>query len=847
VATPLKSHPVNHAYKEFALPGARPQYMPDKPGNVEHIALIVSIDLEAKSLTGTCRIRLRVIDGGVRTLRLDAVEMRVSAVSIDGAGSAFMHDGKQLTLELAQAPEAEQVLEIAIQYQVEKSRRGIYFTGPTADYPDKPIQVWTQGEDEDSRFWFPCFDYPGQLATSEMIVTVPDGYQTVSNGILTNIETGNATKTFHWRQAQVHPCYLITLVVAQLSEIQAHWEDIATPYYVTPGREEEAKRSMGKTPQMVAFFSEKFGVRYPFAQYAQVVVQDFIFGGMENTSATTLSDRCLLSESAAKEVRWPEDLVSHELVHQWFGDLVVIKHWSHAWLKEGAATYSETIWRAHEFGAEDAAYFFYGTANAYLEEDSSRYRRAIVTNIYKEPIELYDRHLYEKGACVYHMLHHYLGDAAFFHTLKTFLTDNAHNTVETIDLLRAIEKATGRNMLPLFEQYVFKGGHPDFHVAYTWDSETSLAKVTVKQTQTVDDLTVLFNLNIGLAFGFAGALEPKIFTIRFHEKEQTICFPFAEKPLYFSFDPGNHILKTLELGVPVENLKNQLLHDRDLIGRILAAKALAKQLTPPLALDLQAILCDENVFWGLRVEIAQALGNAKKDYAFQALRDAVGAGDPQVRRAVAQALTEDRTAETFDCLKQLLDDESDFVSADAARALGKSRQSEAFDLLAPRLESRNSWNETVRGAIVSALANIKEDPRTIELILAKTVPGTLQSLRLAAIRALGVAGEGGENQKVLDAIAAIVQESQFSIRMATISALESLKSTKALPLLGQIATDDPDGRVQRNALEASERLRNTIAQDKEFKTLRESVEALQTENRSLKSRLEVLETSMRKE
>jgi aminopeptidase N len=847
VATPLKSHPVNHAYKEFALPGARPQYMPDKPGNVEHIALIVTINLEAKSLTGTCRIRLRVIDGGVRTLRLDAVEMQVSAVSVDGAQIAFVHDGKQLTLELSQVPEAGQVLEIAIQYHVEKPRRGIYFTGPTAEYPNKPIQVWTQGEDEDSRFWFPCFDYPGQLATSEIIATVPDGYQTVSNGILTNIEPANATKTFHWRQAKVHPCYLITLVVAQLSEIQDHWEDIATPYYVTPGREEEAKRSMGKTPRMVAFFSEKFGVRYPFAQYAQVVVQDFIFGGMENTSATTLTDRCLLSESAAKEVRWPEDLVSHELVHQWFGDLVVIKHWSHAWLKEGAATYSETLWRAHEFGVEDAAYFFYGTAKAYLEEDSSRYRRAIVTNIYKEPIELYDRHLYEKGACVYHMLHHYLGDAAFFRTLKTFLTDNAHNTVETIDLLRAIEKATGRNMLPLFEQYVFKGGHPDFQVTYAWDSETSLAKVIVKQTQTVDDLTVLFNLNIGLAFGFTGAPEPKIFTIRFHEKEQTICFPFAEKPLYFSFDPGNHVLKTLELEVPVENLKNQLLHDPDLIGRILATKALAKQLTPPLVSDLQAILRDENIFWGLRVEIAQALGNSKKDYAFQALRESAGASDPQVRSAVAQALTEDRTAETFDCLKQLLDDESDFVTADAARALGKSRQGEAFDLLAPRLESRDSWNETVRGAIVSALANIKEDPRTVDLILAKTERGTVQSLRLAAIRALGVAGEGGENQKVLDAIVAIAQETQFSIRMATISALESLKSTKALPLLGQIATDDPDGRVQRSALEASERLRNSIAQDKEFKTLRESVEALQTENRSLKSRLEVLETSMRKE
>jgi aminopeptidase N len=807
---------------------------------VAHIFLDLALDLDARRLTGRCRLHLAVIAEAVGSLQIDAVEMAITAVEVDGETVAFDHDGRVLTVVLPGVRPAGAALTLEIAYRVESPRRGIYFTGPDADYPDKPVQVWTQGEDEDARFWFPCFDEPGQLATSEVRVRVARPFRVIANGHLVAVEEAEGERTFHWKLDQPHPSYLIALVAAELSEIADGWEEIATPYYVAPGREDEARRTLGRTPEMVAFFSERFGVRYPFGRYAQACVQDFIFGGMENTATTILTDRCLLSERAATEVTWPEDLVAHELVHQWFGDLVVIRHWSHAWIKEGAATYGEILWREHIRGADDADYYRYQTAAAYLDEDRERYRRPIVTNVYTEAIELYDRHLYEKGAMVYHMIRHTLGDAGFFRSLADFLGTHAHGTVETVDLLRAIEQATGRNLLPLFEQYVFKAGHPEFKVSCAWDTEGSLMKVIVEQTQTVDEKTVLFDLKVTLAFGFADGA-PQILPLRVHERSQTFCFPFAARPLYFSFDPGNHLLKTLTLEVPVELLRNQLRHDPDLMGRIFAAQTLAKQLTPAIATDLKTVLIDETVFWGLRAEVAKALGSTRLPYAFAALREAAGSASVQVRKAVAAALGDDRSEESFACLVSLVDDPSDLVAAEAARALGRTKQPAVRAHLARLLEERDSWNEMVRAAAVAALAQLRDDKEAIDLILARTRRGVVPALRLAAIRALGPAGEGGDNRAILDALDQLAGETQFSTRMAVVAALSALKAPQALPILGRIAEEDPDGRVRRAAREATEKTREAVAQDREIRSLREAVETLQQENRDLKSRLALLE------
>ncbi|GGA24460.1 hypothetical protein CYANOKiyG1_40080 [Okeania sp. KiyG1] len=570
--------------KSFELPGAKPHYNPDRPGQVEHIFLDLELDIPNHSFHGNCIISINPVRSGIDKLTLDAVDLEIQSIKINDTEQTFDYDGEELQIYLQPATEAGKRIKVAIAYAANNPQRGIYFITPDKHYPNKPTQVWTQGEDEDSRYWFPCFDYPGQLSTSEIRVKVPHKFIAISNGELINTEESEDSKTYHWMQKQVHPTYLMTLAVGKFVEIQDEWNGIPVTYYVEKKREDDALRTMGKTPQMIEFFSQEFGYKYPYPKYAQVCVNEFIFGGMENTSTTLLTDRCLLDERAALDNRNSETLVAHELAHQWFGDLIVIKHWSHAWIKEGMATYSEVLWTEHEYGQDDAAYYLLKEARSYIAEDKSRYRRPIVTNVYREAIELYDRHLYEKAACVYHMIKTELGDELFTKAIHTFVKNNAHKTVETIDLLRAIEQTTGRNLLFLFDQYVFRGGHPDYQVNYSWDGDSKLAKVTVKQTLVKNDKNgdsskELFDLKIPIAFGYLKEEKPELttFTVRIHEQEQTFYFPLAEKPKFISFDVGNNYLKTVKLVYPLAELKAQLEFDPDPTSRIYAAEALVKK------------------------------------------------------------------------------------------------------------------------------------------------------------------------------------------------------------------------------------------------------------------------------
>jgi len=850
----------NNGHKSFELPGARPHYNPDRPGQVKHIFLDLALDIPNKSFQGTCTIALAPIRSGINQLVLDAVNLNIESVQVDETPQPFDYDGEQLHIQMQTPTQAGKEIKIAIAYGVEKPQRGLYFIAPDQHYPNKPTQVWTQGEDEDSRFWFPCFDYPGQLATSEIRVRVPKPFIAISNGELIATEEAGNDKIYHWLQQQVHPTYLMTLAVGDFAEIRDEWNGKPVTYYVEKGYEDEARRSMGKTPQMIEFFSEKFGYPYPYPKYAQVCVDDFIFGGMENTSTTLLTDRCLLDERAALDNQRTESLVAHELAHQWFGDLVVIKHWSHAWIKEGLASYSEVFWTEHEYGADDAAYYLLGEARSYLAEDSSRYRRPIVTHVYREAIELYDRHIYEKGACVYHMIRTELGDELFWKAIQTFVQDNAHNTVETVDLLRAIEKATGRNLLFLFDQYVFRGGHPDYKVAYSWDGDSQLAKVTVTQTQAKEGKngsdSELFDLKIAIAFGYTqqdtNPPELKTFTVRVHEREQSFYFPLEKKPQFISFDCGNNYLKTVSLEYPIPELKAQLQSDPDPISRIYAAQALAKKGGLEAVKALSDALKSDS-FWGVRVEVAKQLAKVKLDQSSDALIAGLNDEDARVRRSVVEALSKIKTTESYDALKQLLEkgDASYYVEASAASALGKmvsanlkDKEDEVLQLLTNVLRERAGWNEVVRSGAIAGLSQIKSSPVALEVILEYTTPSVPQPLRLSAIRALGTISTGqtpSNTEWILEQLEELSGESFFLTQVAVASALGQMETAKAIGVLRSLSEQTPDGRVRRLAEEAIQKVQKNVGSDQAVKQLREELDQLKRENQELKSRMENLE------
>ncbi len=850
-------------HKSFELPGARPHYTPDRPGQVEHVALDLDLNISQRCYSGTCRIRLRPVRDGIIHLRLDAVNLQIESVQIGPIAQAFDHDGEELAITLSQPTQANTSIELTIAYRSDNPQRGLYFVTPTEHQPHKPIQVWTQGEDEDSRYWFPCFDYPGQLATSEIRVRVPKSYQALSNGELVETLEDGEFKIFHWAQKQVHPTYLMTLAVGDFDEIRDEWEGIPVTYYVDKGRKADAQRTMGKTPEMIAFFSDRFGHRYPFPKYAQVCITDFTFGGMENTSCTLLTDQCLIDERAAIDHRFPEMLVAHELAHQWFGDLLVINHWSHAWVKEGMATYSEVLWTDHVYGPEEAAYYRLGEMRSYLSEDKSRYRRPMVTHVYREPIELYDCHIYEKGACVYHMIRAELGDDLFWQAIHSFVNQYAHRTVETLDLIRSIEASTGRNLRFLFDQYVFRGGHPDYQVAYKWDGDSNMAKITVTQTQAKagdkSPQSGLFDLKVPIGLGYCGeTVTVKPVTVRIHEQEQALYFPLEKKPDFISFDLGNHYTKTVKLDYPLPELKAQLEQDPDPISRIYAAEAIAQKGGLEAVKVLGAALKGD-AFWGVRAEVAEQLAELKLDQAMEALLAGLQDPHPKVRRAVVTALGTVKTLASYQALTQVVSqgDASYAVEAAAARALGQvgatrlpeiPEEEETLALLKQVLQERTGWNEVVRAGALGGVSQFKTSEAALEIIFQYTDPTLPNLLRLGAVRALGSISTGQSKAnvtRILARLEAISREPQFRTQMAAIAALGLMADGGAVSVLSSIADHIDDGRVRRRAEEAMQKVQKRLDKDAAVHKLQQDLEELKKSNQDLKSRLEDLEAKQK--
>ncbi|MGB7250841.1 MAG: M1 family metallopeptidase, partial [Phormidesmis sp.] len=702
------------------------------------------------------------------------------------------------------------------------------------------------------------------LATSEIRVRVPKKYKAISNGELLSTETEGSDKIYHWKLDKVHPSYLMTLAIGDFDSIQDEWKGRSVSYYFEKGRKAEAKLTMGKTPQMMATLSRWFGYDYPFSNYDQVCVSDFIFGGMENTTTTLLTDRCMIDERAALDNQRAEPLVAHELAHQWFGDLIVINHWSQAWVKEGAATYSEVLWVEETLGKEEALYYHLNHARAYLSEDKSRYRRPLVTHIYREAIELYDRHIYEKGSCVYHMIRNEIGDELFTRALSTLLSDHAHKTVETIDLLRAIDKATGRNLRFLFDQYVYRGGHPDYKVGYSWDGDSSLAKLTVTQSQVEDGKSQvqegLFDLKVPIGFGYINSEKPddspeiKTFKVRVHEREQALYFPLERKPDFICFDVGNHLLKTVELSYPVAELKAQLAHDPDPISRLTAAEMLAKKGSLEAIAALETAL-QNDPFWAVRAEVAENLGAVKLAQAEAALLRGIKDKHPKVRRAVVEALGDVKTADSYKALKNVVEkgDASYYVEAAAARALGKigkgkiagkDKEKKTLAVLDSVLKKKSGWNEVVRSGAIAGLSQFKSSEAALDLLLPYTELGVPQALRLVAIRSLGAISLAQEKlvvERILERLETLSRETFFLTQVATVAALAQMEVRGAIVILRSLADHSPDGRVKRRADEAAQKVQKKIGADKAIADLRQELDEIKQNNKELKSRLEDLE------
>lgn len=845
-------------HQAFALPGARPQYGPDKLVAVEHIDLHLTPHLEEASLDGRCTMTVRALDEAVSGLTLDAVDLEILGVErLDPGHKAremgFTSRDGSLDIEFDPVIAAGAEATFAIRYRVSKPRHGLFFVKPTKTHPKKVAHAWTQSQDEYARYWFPCLDYPHDKQRTSTTIVVPKGMVALGNGELVERKDHDGRTTFRYRQDVAHSTYLMTMVAGPFVEVvqgKAGANTVPVSYYVLPGRESDGERAFGNTPRMIEHFEERIGTPYPYARYSQIAVSDFIFGGMENTSATTQTDRTLHDEIAHIDFS-SDPLVAHELAHQWFGDLLTCRDWSHAWLNEGFATFMEAVWREADLGYDEYLYDVFEGLTDYLREGADRYRRPIVCNTYIDPIEIFDRHLYQKGSAVLHMLRGELGEARFWRAVARYVRDNAQRSVETIDFIRAIEASTGRNLRGFFNQWVFREGHPKLEVRVAWDAARKVATVTIDQKQSVDDDHPAYEFDLDLGFAPGAGTLPAVERnglvqnerrIRAHVERahETFAVPLDFEPKLVRFDPGAFLLADVEYAIGTDFAASALRADPDIVARIRAARELAKDGGRAAREAIDAAF-EREPFWGVLAQAAAAIGATRAPWARTILIRALAHEHPKVVRAAAEALGNFRDADVATALIGVAQGRGSYlVRASALTALGKTRDGRAFDVLAAA-SKETTWNSTVEAGAIHGLAELA-DVRATAQIFDATRPERGEGLRRAAVTALGRVAElvESERTRVVDGLDRLLDDGVFSVSASAIAAGETIGDARLLPGLERLADQAFDGRLRRDAMEAVLRIRKGLKVPAQVKILRDDINELREQQRRLQEKIEAI-------
>lgn len=724
------------------------RWAPSRAYHVENYRLKLHFSQSGKEVFGDEVVTIRPFQPALDRFCINSSGLTIDSVTLLTAANraeALAHttDDHCLWITLVHPHGPSHSLDIRIVYHGHP-KAGLFFVNPDRNDPDAPREIYTQGEPEFNHYWFPCWDYPNDMATSETITTVPQGQVVVSNGKLVSVKRTAGQVTYDWVESIPHSTYLLSLAIGPWKKTADSYKGKPVDYYVLRGvADDKVERLFHLTPDMIGFFSRATGVDYPFEKYDQVAVHDFIFGGQENVSATTLTDTAL--HDAQAEIDDPTTiLVAHELGQHWFGDYVQGRDWANIWLNEGFATYMTALYTQYHEGNDAYRYEVYRDQSTALEVDASRGPRPLVDRRYVDPMDMLDEITHEKGASVLDMMRYVLdGDAAMqspasqketlFQALNQYLTTHAAQATDSADLLRSIRTRTGKELGWFFDEWVFKGGHPDYRVSATYDPKRKAEVLTVTQTQTVTANTPIFDMPIDVAF-FGDGNQRVETRIRDHAAEQTFVIPLAFKPSWVDFDPNDILYKTVAFEKTNEELTREARNDPYMMSRLWAAKQLGDRLSADQACCVQALteVLEGDSFYAVRMQAASSLGAGRSEQAKQALLDAMRQPDSRVRTAAVSAMSNflgDR-AVIATLIRTLRDDPSYAVQAAAAEELGRSGSERALGAL--RSKSAARLQQIVAIGVLDGLAETGT-PQAARILLRYAQPGTPQRLREHAL------------------------------------------------------------------------------------------------------------------
>jgi aminopeptidase N len=616
---------------------------PQRVNDLVHTKLDVRFDYAKRYLYGKEWVTLKPRGYATDSLRLDAKGMDINAVTLMNGGQQtplkFDYNQQQILIHLGRAVPAGESYTIYLDYTAKPDElkakgssaitgaKGLYFINPDSAVAGKPVQIWTQGETEANSAWFPTIDHPNQKTTTEISLTVPAKYVTLSNGKLTSqTPAGPGLRTDTWKMDEPHAPYLVMLAVGNFLITKDAWRGKEVSYYLEPRYAPQARAIFGQTPAMLEFFSQRLGVAYPWNKYSQVVCRDFVAGAMENTTASLFGEHA--QGSAREQLDWEyvdvEREIAHELFHHWFGDYVTAESWSNLTVNESFANFSEVLWAEHAHGADAGAAQAYRSQHNYLR-NAGNHSKPLVRFQYADKEDVFDNVTYQKGGSILNMLRAELGEEVFFKGLQRYLTQNAFGTGEAQQLRLALEDASGRDLNWFFNQWYYRAGHPIVTIDYQWDAARKRQAVVVHQTQKGEAFVLPLQVDVyanGRAQRYAATLRHAV---------DTLYFPAATKPDLVNVDANKALVWQVQDHKSLAEFAYQYRHAPRYLDRREALAAAQTQVADPLARQiLVAGLRDKSYDLRLLAVKALDLKNAALRKASEPMLAQLAAADSSV-------------------------------------------------------------------------------------------------------------------------------------------------------------------------------------------------------------------------
>ncbi len=838
--------------RPFCPPDTPPTWIRPRHFRITHVDLAVTVDVERQRVEGVVEHHVELLPHGEtkRTIDLDQHDLTISAVAVGGKPAEFSVSDGRVAIAVPAATGTTFVLRVT--FAAERPQKGMFFVATDAAL-GRAAMAWTQGAMEDHSHWFPGYDSPNNFSTYRIAIRHRANLLAAANGDReSRTDNGDGWATTVFQQHKAHVLYLVNVAVGDFVAVDDASGSVPITHYVPRGHEAGALAMFRSTAFAIRWLGDFIGVPYVWSRYGHVVVHGFMWGGMENTTLTTITDRGLMDAVIQQREDVDIDsLVVHELVHQWYGDLLTMKAWSDIWLNESFATYLEArgtaAWRASRGDGTEAdvvALELWNNKQAYLDEDSGRYRRPLVTNRYADAYELFDRVAYEKGSLVLHHLCRLLGEDRFRAALKLYTQRHAHDLVETADWRQAIEDVTGEPMDWFFAQWVHRAGHPVLKVSWRHDPARAHLIIEIEQTQAATDAEQVFRLRTDVAFLVGEDLQRK--TIDLHRAKESIVLACAKAPTWVVVDPSGDLPTEWQEEGGVDELIARLSDGRiGAYGRARAAVVLGKRLPTPALFAGLAAAAGAGQPELVRVEAIAALGAVRGGDARAALLVlATTLTEPRLRRAVAKALgafrDDAQVAERLEALATA--DASQLTAGEFLAARGATERPGATPVLRAWLK-RDSWNQRLRAAVLRGLGASGEAPAIDDALGVLADDAQVDAVLGAAAAAAAQLGARHlpARDRVRRALELRLEHSSLAVRSAAARALGTLGDAKARAAVGIALDREPFGNVRRVYREVLEQLGKAAAVTTATAELSKRLDELEKAKKATDLRLEALE------